>query len=85
MSPLFKMAETVLKFLSENSSNVGVFAKLTTLCCPALPIRLKRMENITEPSGTVTPESVASSHEKVSLPDDTRAVPKLLTPSPGSP
>lgn len=74
-----------LKLISVNSNAVGMLVKAVTLLSPSLPIKLRRMENITVPLGTVIPVTVASSHEKVILPDATCVVPKLATLKPGNP
>jgi hypothetical protein len=77
----------VLKVASTNSRGVGEFPKATILCCPVFPTRLKRIENITESSGSVTPRRVASSHVNAILPVDVNAtvVLKLLGAIPGNP
>src|ERR1051325_4843931 len=70
INPLFRTVVAVisLKFTSTNSRAVGELPKATTLCCPPVPIRLKRIENITESSGSVTPCNVPSSHVNAILP-----------------
>ena len=52
---------------------------------PGLPMTSNRTANITEPSGTVTPRTFGSSHEKLNLPSDASVLPKLPDASPSSP
>jgi hypothetical protein len=66
-----------VKVLSVNSSGVGVLAKVTGVTAPGAPTKLYRTVNKIAESGTVTPTSVGSFHEKVNFPEPICVSPKL--------